>query len=360
MSLLYVTADKIGAQSGGGRVTQEEMTAVFDLSVELGKEFLSWDRSFLCGSMPQGEPWTWDIDASKRLLLDRGGLDTFQLAHFYAGTFSDTVANVKRAGAKVTYTAAAHDIEKSRTEHHKLGMTFDYLHLDKPDLWQRYVAGYLAADVVICPSQHSAECMRSYGCKQVEVIPHGVDIPEKLPDELPARTHKFVVGYLGAIGPDKGLVYLIQAWEKLAWQDATLIFGGRDSDSPFMRQLLDRFGHRGNYQLLGWVEDIAYFYNSLDLYVQPSITEGFGIEVLEAMAHGCGVLCSDGAGAADVVPEPWRFPAGDVTALAECIRKIRQIGTKWIGLVGRELVKQYEWSIIRKHYQEVWRRLLDE
>ena len=47
MSYLYLTADKIGAQSGGGRVTQEEMTALFDLSVESGEEFLSLDRSFL-------------------------------------------------------------------------------------------------------------------------------------------------------------------------------------------------------------------------------------------------------------------------------------------------------------------------
>ena len=309
--------------------------------------------------MPQGEPWTWDMDASKRLLLDRGGLDTFRLAHFYAGTFSDTVANVKRKGTKVAYTAAAHDIEKSRAEHHKLGIPFSYPHLDKPDLWKRYIAGYLAADVVICPSQHSAEVMRSYGCKRVEVIPHGVDIPEKLPDELPARTHKFVVGYLGAIGPDKGLVYLIQAWEKLAWQDATLIFAGQGSDSPFMRQLLAHFGHRGNYQLLGWVEDIAYFYNSLDLYVQPSVTEGFGIEILEAMSHGRPVLCSTGAGGADVVPETWRFPAGDSDALASKIDQFRKADLELMGAVARGLSREYTWPSIRQRYQEVWRSLLE-
>ena len=365
MSLLYCTADKIGAQSGGGRVTQEESTALFDLSVEWGEEFHCWGRDELTGFQGDGdEPWCWDLRAGLKLPLPSDvflGESRFpRLAHVYAGTFSRTMDLLKKNGCKVTYTAAAHDIEKSRAEHHKLGLNFNYPHLDQPDLWRRYVAGYLAADMVICPSQHSAEVMRSYGCKQIEVIPHGVDIPEKLPDELPARTHKFVVGYLGATGPDKGLIYLIQAWEKLAWQDATLIFGGRDSDSPFMRQLLAHFGRRGNYQLLGWIEDIAYFYNSLDLYVQPSITEGFGIEVLEAMAHGCGVLCSEGAGAADVVPEPWRFRAGDVTTLAEHIRKMRQIGTKWIGLVGRDLAKQYTWDRIRKRYQEVWRNLLDE
>ena len=353
MSFLYCTADQIASVSGGGIVTHNEMTALADLSVEQGQEFICWDRNFLCGSTSPGEPWGWDTNASKRLLLDRGGLDTFRLAHFYAGTFTLTVDNVKRMGARISYTAAAHDIEKSRVEHIKLGLPFSYPHLDQPDLWKRYVGGYRAADVVICPSQHSAECMRSYGCQKVEVIPHGVNLPETA---VPPPT-RFVVGYLGAIGPDKGLIYLLQAWKKLNYTDAVLYIAGHASKSEFVDELIRNFGG-GHIIQCGWLEKVDYFYSIISLYVQPSVTEGFGIEVLEAMSYGRAVLCSEGAGAADVVPETWRFPAGDVDALAEKIDQFRKADLELMGAVGRGLAREYEWPKIRSRYQKVWRGLL--
>lgn len=373
--LLYLTADQVGIQSGGGVVTQNESTALLDLAVERGEEFVCWDRKVLEGS---GEdPWKWDeqaynkIDETWRVMAGTGSArpgsalleekgefySPFSLCHVYAGTFSKTVNLLKKNGCKVTYTAAAHDISLSQREHERLGLKFDYPHLTDAALWDRYVEGYRTASTIICPSNHSAECMRRYGCERTIVIPHGVDIPESQPRYQPPRTHKFVVGYLGAVGPDKGLLYLLQAWKQLAWQDAVLVLGGPHSDSPFVRALLQQYGG-GNIHLLGWVEDLSYFYASLDLYIQPSVTEGFGIEVLEAMAHGRAVLCSRGAGAVDVLPEAWNFRPADVHRLAEAIHDMRKRDLQMIGQINRELAREYEWPLIRKRYQKVWESLL--
>ena len=109
------------------------------------------------------------------------------------------------------------------------------------------------------------------------------------------------------------------------------------------------------------VEDVSDFYNQLSLYIQPSITEGFGIEVLEAMAHARPVLCSDGAGARDVVPAAMWFVRGDVADLAGALDTEKSMSGKQpdyltnLGNSCREWASYYTWDKIRVHYQDLWR-----
>jgi glycosyltransferase involved in cell wall biosynthesis len=226
-----------------------------------------------------------------------------------------------RFGCPVTYTAAAHSIEESKREHNELGIPYNYPHLTDPALWNRYVQGYLDADVLVCPSHHSAEVMRGFGARnRIEVIPHGCRIPEEV-HPLP-RT--FTVGYLGAAGPDKGLRYLFAAWKKLNYRDAVLKIGGRDSTTGYMQQLWNAFGG-GNVQFCGWQENAEDFYGSLSCYVQPSVSEGFGMEVIEAMACGRNVICSKGAGASDAVSSLWIYDARNVDRLAYLINDFNRL-----------------------------------
>lgn len=275
MSFLYLSADQIGAASGGGRVTQEESTALFDLATEQGTTCTILGRQELThGIEAYGpEPWCWDKNALETIDFR----EDIQLAHFYAGTFSTSIQTLKRR-TKIAYTAAAHDVSVSCAEHQKLGIPFNYPHLTDGALWNRYVTGYRQADVVICPSQHSAECMWRYGCERIEVIPHGCDLVEN----IVSPPKRFVLGYLGAVGPDKGLIYLLRAWQKLNYQDdSLLLLAGGQSDSSFIHSLIeavfnlrqpDPYPPRDPHiRLLGWVKNVSDFYNNISLYVQPSV-----------------------------------------------------------------------------------------
>lgn len=352
---LYLTADVVGKPDhGAGSVTHNEAKAL----AELGPCEV-WDRSFIerQGVERNNEPWGWDNQASC-------SRDFFvnppKLVHFYAGTFSRTVDVLRRNGCKVSYTAAAHDVAASRKAHEELGVPYNYSHLTDPKLWERYVRGYLEADLLICPSRHSAEVMRGFGAKnKIVVIPHGVEIPGE--DKLRPLPKTFTVGYLGnCSAPDKGLRYLLEAWGKLNYPDAVLKIAGHDSCSPYVQGLVQRFGG-GNVHLAGWQSDLAEFYGSLSLYVQPSVTEGFGIEVLEAMAHGRAVLCSSGAGAADCMQTQVDvFPACSTDKLAEAIDSCRRSGI-WLVRAGeqnRERVKEFSWDKVRERYKQAWKELL--
>lgn len=345
---VYLTQDRIGSANSGGSVTYHEYRAL----ESLGDKTLPVDSGIV-----QGAPDPLESDARYAAALS--GKEVPVLAHLYAGCFSRTVSMLRRGGAKVSYTAAAHDIDASRQEYESLGIPFNYPHLTVPELWSRYVSGYKEADLVICPSENSAALMRSYGCTNVTVIPHGCEIPAKV-HPLPKT---FTVGYLGQAGPDKGLRYLFEAWKKLNLKDATLLIAGNNIEQalPLWRQ----FGG-GNVEFTGFVKDVSAFYNRISAYVQPSVTEGFGMEVLEAAAHGRSVIVSEGAGAVDLVAyEDDLFdgivPPRDSHAIAEKIAELRSMSPETLeeeGLGFRNISDPYAWATIRNRYHYQWESLL--
>lgn len=343
--VLYLTADAVGASTGGGVVTANESRA-------LGKigELVVW-------SFPDApRPWGADDAACDRLRAD----ESFRprIVHLYSGTFTKTIAVLKERGCRVTYTCAAHDINISREEHERFGFAFDYPHLTDPALWDRYVEGYRRADVVICPSQLSAKIVRAYGCEKVVVIPHGADAAAAPLTPLPKR---FSVAYLGQPGPDKGLAYLLAAWKSLNYEDVLLTIAGRGTE-----QILPRARQSGGgIYVRGAVVDVNDVYDACALYVQPSATEGFGIEVLEAMGRGRVVLCSDGAGARDVLTEyPDQIvPARDASALAKRIEACRDEFTcrrsQFDDRATRavKIARRYDWASVLGYYWELWIKL---
>ena len=144
---LYGTADAVGQESGGGKVTDKE----YKFLSSLGEETLLFDRNVLTSKSMLGlnDPWDWD----GKLLQLLESVSTIRLAHFYSGTFSNTVKYLRKGKAKIVYTVAAHSIEASRKEHEKFGIDYQnlYPHLCVPRLWERYSKGYFLSNVLVAP-----------------------------------------------------------------------------------------------------------------------------------------------------------------------------------------------------------------
>jgi glycosyltransferase involved in cell wall biosynthesis len=353
---LYLTADQLSIKTGGGNVTAQEWRAFSEFSLEHAINPVCWQRKDLDNpSLP--EPWKWDQTAdSKR----EEWAKYCRFCHGYAGTFSQTIKELKKNNCKVSWTVAAHDVKVSRQEHEKLGMGFPYEHLTNSKLFAKYIEGYLLSDVIICPSTVAANTVRNYNNqfanKRIEVIPHGCDIPDKVVD--PPKT--FVVGYFGTASPDKGTRYLLEAWKKLDWKDSTLILAGGGSDNDLVRELKMRLG-LPNVVLKGPVDNPQEFYDGISCLINTSATEGFGMPVLEAMASARMVLCSKGAGAQDIVPPECRFNSCSLDEVAGALEYYKNQGWeawKKIGENNREIAKNFRWEAIRNLYKRVWGSLL--
>lgn len=352
---LYLTADRIGIASGGGVVTQNELQALQEFSQESG------DGGTIALSIDHTVHYPTPFAQDEYLLQHVKRLPEIpRITHCYSGCLTNTLQYLRQKGSKIVYTAAAHSVALSRQAHEEMGVPYDYPHLNDPVLWERYLEGYKTAHALVCPSRHSRDVMRGFGCTQpIHVIPHGI-YPSGARVWSPPRI--FTVGYLGSYGPDKGIPTLLRAWSRLKLPDAKLILAGRDSRTSYVQRLLfQNCPDSSNVECLGWLESITPFYESLSAYTQNSISEGFGIEVLEAMSHGVPVLCSDHAGACDLVPSNYHFRAGDHNQLADKLTQLRSIlqagNHDTISRNWRDIGSYYSWDRVRGMYRDLWRTL---
>src|SRR5208282_1354390 len=118
--------------------------------------------------------------------------------------------------------------------------------------------------------------------------------------------------YAGRISPHKNLVRIIEAFSALKVQlekeekftDLKLIIIGDElSKHPDLRRTVVRSGVQNDVRFLGFIpiEMLRVFYDAAKVFVFPSLYEGFGLQPLEAMAHGTPVVTSNTSSLPEVV-----------------------------------------------------------
>lgn len=347
MPPFYITSDLVGADTGGGYVTKKEYEAfrLFD------PEAVKIDGGVV-GVVE--DPFENDerFCAYVEERVATHGIP--RIAHCYSGCFTTTIQFLKNKGTKIVYYTDAHDPGLSIDEVRRAGKEFPYRHLVDPNLRVMYVKGYLLADVVMVPSTHSRRVMENLGCRNIAVVPHAV---KPLPSlEFPGR---FTVGYLGRGGMDKGLKYLFEAWKIAALSEASLLFVGPYEAISLWREIGGK-----NIEIIRRVQREEDYFKRISVHVQPSVTEGFGLPVIEAMACGRPVIVSEGAGAVDAItgarsPSGIQVPARDPKAIADAIRyyaKNPEVAREH-GKNARENLEPYSWKVIAEQYLRVWKSL---
>lgn len=182
------------------------------------------------------------------------------------------------------------------------------------------------------------------------VTPCGVAAPRPEPERAPewaARLDRPFFLYVGAFSDNKNQPRLIEAWARLQQEDpdfpALLLIGPCPADyhehaiQPRLRSLSrpDQVFYAGTVS----DDELAWAYHHALAYVQPSIAEGFGMPVIEAMSYGIAVACSNTtslpevAGDAAVLFDPF-----NVASIADAVRTLwrdeslrRQMSERGIG-----------------------------
>lgn len=154
-----------------------------------------------------------------------------------------------------------------------------------------------------------------YPTERISVIPYGS--PTNYFNPAPRTDDTFRAIFVGLVGPRKGVHYLLKAWREMALPKAELLLVGtrQFSDEWFEREtkgLSVRHVASVPHHTLGG------FYTSADLFVFPSLIEGFGLVLLEAMSCGLPVLTTPNTAGPDIVAEGrdgFIVPIRDVEAL---------------------------------------------
>jgi glycosyltransferase involved in cell wall biosynthesis len=159
---------------------------------------------------------------------------------------------------------------------------------------------FAMADAVICASSFTRHSLAAAGSQApAHVVGYGVDL-----DLFSARTDApaaktLTVGFVGALSQRKGARYLLGALAALPKGSVKLVIYTRTSvDRDLIRGFEDV-----DVEIRGGLSDaaLAADLKGCDLVALPSIAEGFGLVILEAMACGVPVLCTTSTGGADFV-----------------------------------------------------------
>lgn len=119
-------------------------------------------------------------------------------------------------------------------------------------------------------------------------------------------TKEFIL-FVGTIEPRKNLIFLIKAFAKIVpihGENIQLVIVGKTGwEKHMIYSLPDRLGVKDRVRFLNNVseDDLVLFYNSALTFIYPSLYEGFGLPVLEAMACGCPVITSKVSSLPEVV-----------------------------------------------------------
>ena len=127
---------------------------------------------------------------------------------------------------------------------------------------------------------------------RISVVLHGVE-PEFFTLDR-GQTEPFVL-CVSTLHPHKNLERLIRAYARPKREWRLIIAGMRGFFADFLIKLIAELGLEDSVKLTGWIprEELLQLYAGARAFVYPSTFEGFGMPVLEAMAAGIPVACSD-------------------------------------------------------------------
>jgi glycosyltransferase involved in cell wall biosynthesis len=249
---------------------------------------------------------------------------SIDILNTYAGMSRRTIAAAHVQGVlTVLERGSSHrrvHMQLLAEEHARYGLPFQHDEAVMEDELEEYAT----TDLIAIPSGFVQRTFLEEGIPEAKLlqVPYGVDLHRFRPE--PRRDHRFRVVFIGGFWLRKGVPYLLEAWRRLALTDGELVFIGTTDES-----LVTRLGYRGlaGVRYAGPIPnaDLRHHISEGDVLVLPSIEDGFGLVMAQAMACGVPVIHSHNTGGADIVRhgvDGFEVPIRDALALADRIQQL--------------------------------------
>lgn len=143
--------------------------------------------------------------------------------------------------------------------------------------------------------------------EKISVIYNGIEVNKFLEprDRLGEvkNNQKIIIGSIGRLTKQKGFAYLIEAISKLPGRNIECLIAGDGELKKELETKVKKLGLDDKIKFLGWQKDIKSFLDKIDIFILPSLWEGFGIAILEAGAAGLPVVASKVNGIKEIIED---------------------------------------------------------
>jgi len=230
------------------------------------------------------------------------------------------------------------------------------------------------ADAVIALTEDMKNEIRKICRRDIYVLPNGIDLERfegLLKDEMRAKlqvkTDERLVIFVGRFRPEKGVEYLIKAMEIISQKDRSirLVLVGEGPEEKNLKSLTEQLKLKGCVEFVGQIpnERVPEYMVASDVFVLPSLSEGFPIVILEAMASGLPIVATKVTGLPEIVKD------GENGLLVEP-RNPQQIAEKVLLLFednelrekisrnNKKEAKKYSWETIVQSLEDIYRSYL--
>jgi glycosyltransferase involved in cell wall biosynthesis len=197
---------------------------------------------------------------------------------------------------------------------------------------------------------------------KIEIVPNGVDTSHFIP--LPYEQRENQILFVGSLIERKGVQHLIQAFAPTSakYPDTHLILVGEGLQRSMCEDMVRSLGLEKKVHFAGAQpqEQVAENMRKARVFVLPSIEEGLGVVLLEALASGTPIVASNVGGIADVVDEKVGVlvPPGDAGQLAGAIQFLLNLTPlEWTELnsnARKRAIETYDWEQIARRIVRIY------
>ncbi len=257
------------------------------------------------------------------------------------------------------HTRFAYEVVRKECERLNVPLPADHEHAFNADILRREEEEYELADAILCPSDFVVKTFVDQGFPKKKLVRfiYGVDETLFYPDSAPRDSRRgLIMIFVGVCAVRKGLHYALEAWvQSLASKDGTFLIAGEFL--PEYRAKLAPLLAHPSVRVLGHRNDVPELMRKSDLFVLPSIEEGFGLVCTEAMASGCVPLfssaCTD---LCQHMKNAMVHPVGDTKTLTEHINLLHERRDVLAGLndAGLRSLPSISWKAAGKSLVEAY------
>jgi glycosyltransferase involved in cell wall biosynthesis len=187
--------------------------------------------------------------------------------------------------------------------------------------------------------------------------------------ELGIPRSSIVIGYVGWLITIKGVTYLVSAMAKVLekYPNSLLILVGKGDDKGGeeikLKEQVERAGLADKVHFLGWRSDMDEIMGCFDIFVLPSLNEGMGRVLVEAMAARLPIVASSVGGIPDLIKDGKNgllVPPEDASALEKAISALLEdkAQRKRMGEAGKKMCRPYSTEAMVEQIDDLYRELL--
>lgn len=238
-------------------------------------------------------------------------------------SFSLETLRLNHAKTKVIVRDSAHIFfqnEVLRNEYGRLGLRYP----DRSDCLERELAEYDLADRILLLSRFAKKTFVDRGVpeKKLKIIPLGIDVSVFHPPPVLSVSLPLKVVYFGTLSIQKGIHYLLDSTAQFSPKVLEVhLIGHKDRH---FRRFLSQYRHAHVHRPMPHAK-LAEFIRGMHAFVFPTLHDGFGLVLPQAMASGLVPIVSDQCGAVELVQHGsngFVIPPQSASAIAECLHQL--------------------------------------